>query len=445
MNRATRAAGAAFVGTTIEWYDFYVYATAAALLFDDLFFPNASSPTVALMASFATYAVGFFARPLGGIVFGHFGDRVGRKSALVVTLLMMGAATFAVGVLPTYASVGVLAPVLLVVLRFVQGLAVGGEWGGAALMAVEHAPEDKKTFYGGFAQLGNPAGALLATGAFSLMNLFGEDALHTWGWRVPFIVSAVLVLVGLMIRLRVEESPVFKEAVFKESVSDRPVGQGVPIKEVFRGSWRSVLLGIGTLPVAIGGYYILTTFLLSYATGPYAGESEQLILNGLSLAAFVELVATLGMAWMGDRFGNRKVVIWFLVATAVLAVPQFTVLGSHSTFLIFLMLALMRLATSGTYGPMAAILAEMFPPRVRYTGISLAYQGAGAIFGGLSPLVATALVGAADGAAWPAVALLAGMCVLSVVCLAVAPRHLDRAPAAPATGTTGAATTTTTA
>ncbi|SDH12027.1 MFS transporter [Nonomuraea jiangxiensis] len=419
MNRATRAAGAAFVGTTIEWYDFYVYATAAALLFGDLFFPNASSPTVALMASFATYAVGFFARPLGGIVFGHFGDRVSRKSALVVTLLMMGAATFAVGLLPTYDSIGALAPVLLVLLRFVQGLAVGGEWGGAALMAVEHAPEGKKTFYGGFAQLGNPAGALLATGAFSLVSLFGEEALHTWGWRVPFIVSAVLVLVGLFIRLRVEESPVF----------ERAEKTGVPIKEVFRVSWRSVLLGVGTLPVAIGGYYLLTTFLLSYATGPSAGESEQLVLNGLSFASFVELVATLGIAWMGDRFGGRKIAIWFLVATAVLAVPQFAVLGSHNAFLIFAMLGLMRLATSGTYGPMAAVLAEMFPPQVRYTGISLAYQGAGAIFGGLSPLAATALVGAYGGAAWPAVALLVAMCALSVVCLAVAPRHRDRVPA----------------
>ncbi|MEV1001046.1 MFS transporter [Nonomuraea sp. NPDC050202] len=421
MNRATRAAGAAFVGTTIEWYDFYVYATAAALLFDDLFFPNASSPTVALMASFATYAVGFFARPLGGIVFGHFGDRVGRKSALVVTLLMMGAATFAVGLLPTYDSIGALAPVLLVLLRFVQGLAVGGEWGGAALMAVEHAPEGRKTFYGGFAQLGNPAGALLATGAFSLMSLFGDDALQSWGWRVPFIVSAVLVLVGLFIRLRVEESPVFEQA-------DKT---GVPIKEVFRTSWRSVLLGIGTLPVAIGGYYILTTFLLSYATGPSVGASEQLILNGLSFASFVELVATLGIAWLGDRFGSRKVAIVFLVLTAALAVPQFAVLGSGDAVLIFALLGLMRLATSGTYGPMAAILAEMFPPQVRYTGISLAYQGAGAIFGGLSPLAATALVAAYGGAAWPAVALLVGMCVLSVVCLAVAPRHRDRVPAAP--------------
>ncbi|MEV0824781.1 MFS transporter [Nonomuraea rubra] len=418
MNRATRAAGAAFVGTTIEWYDFYVYATAAALLFDDLFFPNASSPTVALMASFATYAVGFFARPLGGIVFGHFGDRVGRKSALVVTLLMMGAATFVVGLLPTYDSIGALAPVLLVLLRFVQGLAVGGEWGGAALMAVEHAPEGRKTFYGGFAQLGNPAGALLATGAFSLMSLFGEDALQSWGWRVPFIVSAVLVLVGLFIRLRVEESPVFEQA-------DKT---GVPIKEVFRTSWRSVLLGIGTLPVAIGGYYILTTFLLSYATGPSVGASEQLILNGLSFASFVELVATLGIAWLGDRFGSRKVAIVFLALTAVLAVPQFAVLGSGNAVLIFALLGLMRLVTSGTYGPMAAILAEMFPPSVRYTGISLAYQGAGAIFGGLSPLVATALVAAYGGAAWPAVALLVGMCVLSVICLAVAPRHRDRVP-----------------
>ncbi|WP_066934351.1 MFS transporter [Microtetraspora fusca] len=417
-----RAAFAAFVGTTIEWYDFYVYATAAALLFGDLFFPASTDPLVGVMASFATYAVGFFARPLGGIVFGHFGDRVGRKSALVVTLLMMGAATFIVGLLPTYASIGVFAPVILVVLRFVQGLAVGGEWGGAALMAVEHAPEEKKTFYGGFAQLGNSAGALLATGAFSLMTLLGDEALRAWAWRVPFLASAVLVLVGLFIRLKVEESPVFQQ-VQAETPAE------LPIKETLRTSWVPVLLGIGALPVAIGGYYIATTFLLAYATGPDVGVSEQLVLNGLSFAAFVELVATLGVAWLGDRFGGRRVVITGLVAVAALAVPQFMVMGSHNTVLIFLLMGVMRLAMSATYGPMATLLAEMYAPRVRYTAMSLAYQVAGAIFGGLSPLAATAMVRAGGGGPAPAIGLLIGMCALSVICLAIAPRHRD-APAA---------------
>lgn len=428
MDRRTprRAAFAAFIGTTIEWYDFYVYATAAALVFGDVFFPSSTHPLVGVMAAFATYAVGFFARPLGGVVFGHFGDRLGRKSALVVTLLMMGVATFAVGLLPTYASVGALAPALLVLLRFVQGLAVGGEWGGAALMAVEHAPEGKKTFYGSFAQLGNSAGALLATGAFSLMSALGDEALRAWAWRVPFLVSAALVLVGMFIRLRVEESPVFEEV--RRRRESAPVPAELPIRAALRSSWRPVLLGIGALPVAIGGYYIATTFLLAYATGADVGVEEQVVLNGLSLAAFVELVATLGISWLGDRVGGRRVVIAGLVAVALLAVPQFTVMGTRDTFLIFLMLGLMRLAMSATYGPMATLLAEMFPPNVRYTGMSLAYQVAGAIFGGLSPLAATALVQAYGGGPAPAIALLVGMCLLSIVCLALAPRHRD-APA----------------
>ncbi|MEU9836732.1 MFS transporter [Streptosporangium sp. NPDC048047] len=416
-----RAAFAAFIGTTIEWYDFYVYATAAALVFGDLFFPTSTDPFAGVMASFATYAVGFLARPLGGIVFGHFGDRVGRKSALVVTLLMMGLATFLVGVLPTYASAGMLAPALLVLLRIVQGLAVGGEWGGAALMAVEHAPEGKKTFYGSFAQLGNSAGALLATGAFSLLNILGGDTLRDWAWRLPFLASAVLVLVGLLIRLKVEESPVFEE-------TRRSAPAGLPIKEVLRTSWRTVLLGIGALPVAIGGYYITTTFLLAYATGPGVGVEEQVVLNALSFAAFLELVATLGVSWLGDRVGARRVVIAGLVGVAVLAVPQFTLMSTRDTLLIFVILGLMRLAMSATYGPMATILAQMFRPDVRYTGMSLAYQVADAVFGGLSPLAATALVAAYGGGPAPAIALLIGMCLLSIGCVAFIRMHRDPAP-----------------
>ena len=412
-----RAAAAAFVGTTIEWYDFYVYATAASLVFGKLFFPEGTSPLVGVMASFATYAVGFFARPLGGLVFGHFGDRVGRKSALVVTLLMMGVATFAVGVLPTYAAVGAVAPALLVLLRFVQGLAVGGEWGGAVLMAVEHAPAEKRTFYGSFAQLGNPSGALLATGFFSVMSGFGDEALLSWGWRVPFLASAVLVLVGLVIRLKVSESPVFAEV-------EQPAE--LPVRQALRSSWRAVLLGIGALPVAVGGYYVVTTFLLAYATNELSVD-EQLLLNALSVAAAVELVATVVVSWLGDRVGARRVVIAGLAGVALLAAPQFLVLAGGGTALIFLVVAVMRLVMAATYGPMSAILAEMFPPAARYTSISLSYQVAGALFGGLSPLVCTALL-AATGSVLPVVALLIGMCALSTVCLLKAPRHTD-APA----------------
>ncbi|MFI6576293.1 MFS transporter [Nocardiopsis sp. NPDC050513] len=414
-----RAAVAAFVGTTIEWFDFYVYATAAGLVFGSLFFPSGIDPVVGLMASFATFAVGFFARPLGGVVFGHFGDRVGRKSALVTTLLMMGVATFCVGLLPTYEQVGPLAPLLLVVLRFVQGIAVGGEWGGAVLMAVESAPEERKTFYGSFAQLGNPAGALLATGSFGLITAWDPDLLYTWGWRLPFLASFLLVLVGLVVRLKVEESPVF--TAVRESRPAEP--EGPPLREAVRTSWRAIVLGIGVLPVAVGGYYVVTTFLQAYGVTE-VGISEQVILNGLTLAAFVELIATVGMAWLGDRFGTARIVTFGLAAVAVLALPQFLVLDTGSTALILLMLCLMRVAMAAVYGPIARVLAQMFPPHVRYTGISVSYQVAGALFGGLSPLACTALY-ALTGSIVSVVALLVAMALVSIACLARAPRLRD--------------------
>ncbi|WP_017597434.1 MFS transporter [Nocardiopsis lucentensis] len=417
--RPARAAVAAFVGTTIEWFDFYVYATAAGLVFGTLFFPGDIDPMVGLMASFATFAVGFFARPLGGVVFGHFGDRLGRKSALVTTLLMMGVATFCVGLLPTYAQVGFVAPLLLVVLRFVQGIAVGGEWGGAVLMAVESAPEERKTFYGSFAQLGNPAGALLATGSFGLITAWDSDLLYTWGWRLPFLASCLLVLVGLVVRLKVEESPVFEAA--RENRAAEP--EGPPLRETLRTSWRAVLLGIGVLPVAVGGYYVVTTFLQAYGVTE-AGISEQLILSGLTLAAFVELFATLATAWLGDRFGTARIVTVGLAAVAVLALPQFLVLETGSAVLIVLMLCLMRVAMAAVYGPIARVLAQMYPPRVRYTGISVSYQVAGALFGGLSPLACTALF-ALTGSILSVAVLLVVMALVSIACLSRAPRHSD--------------------
>lgn len=414
-----RAAFAAFVGTTIEWFDFYVYATAAALVFGTKFFPAGTDPLVGLMASFATFSVGFFARPVGGIVFGHFGDRLGRKSALVTTLLMMGVATFAVGLLPTYAQAGFWAPLALVVLRFVQGIAVGGEWGGAVLMAVEHAPEQKKTFYGAFAQLGNPAGALLATGSFSLITAVGGDPLlQAWGWRLPFLASIVLVLVGLFIRLKVEESPVFK-AVRERTAA---VPAEMPLREAVRTSWRTLLLGFGALPVAVGGYYIVTTFLQAYAITE-VGVSTQVILNALSVAAFVELVATLGVSWLGDRFGARRVVIIGLLAVAVAAVPQFLAMG-WGTVMIFVSVSVMRLAMAATYGPIARILSQMFPSRVRYTSVSLSYQVAGAVFGGLAPVACTALL-TVTGSIYPVAGLLIAMALVSIFCLAKAPDYDD--------------------
>ncbi|MGC0144635.1 MFS transporter [Pseudactinotalea sp. Z1732] len=251
--RALRAGMASFVGTSIEFYDFYIFATAAALVFGPLFFPDAA-PITGVLYSFATYAVGFFFRPLGGVIFGHVGDRFGRQRSLVMTLVLMGVATTAVGVLPTYESVGVLAPILLIVLRALQGIAVGGEWGGAVLMSVENAPNRFKGFYGAFPQLGNPMGALLASGIFWLLTVNDSQFLYEWGWRIPFLLSAVLIAVGFWVRYTVEETPVFTSEIEQDTKEE------LPVKAAFLRNWKLILLGVGLIPISTGGYYMVTTF-----------------------------------------------------------------------------------------------------------------------------------------------------------------------------------------
>lgn len=404
--RGHRRAGlAAFVGTTVEWYDFYVYSTAAALVFGKAFFPGAD-PVTALAASFATYAVGYFARPAGAILFGHVGDRLGRRPALVTTLLLMGAATVLTGLLPTYGQAGTWAPVLLVTLRVVQGLAVGGEWGGAALIAVEHAPAGKKTFYGGFAQLGNPAGALLATGVFSALAALGDDPLQRWAWRIPFLVSAVLIGIGLYVRSRIEESPEFIE----EKSGPRPA----PLRYALATGWRRILLGIGMVAVPSGGYYLITTYVTAYATDT-VGRPAALILTVMTVGSFCELVVTLPTAWLGDRIGRIRSFAIGAAAMGLLGIPLFLVVSGTSTALIFVVFAATRIASAGAYATLAAILAQMFPPDARYTSMSMAYQVSAAVFGGLSPLVATLLFGA-TGTIWSVIVLLLAICALSTTC-----------------------------
>jgi MFS family permease len=415
--RHRRAGFAAFVGTTIEWYDFYVYSTAAALVFGPVFFPT-SNPVTALAASFATYAVGYFARPAGAVLFGHVGDRFGRQPALVATLLTMGTATFLTGLLPTYSQIGVWAPVLLVSLRIIQGLAVGGEWGGAVLIAVEHAPARSKTFYGGFVQLGNPAGAILATGVFSILAATGGDSLQQWTWRIPFLISAVLIVFGLYVRTRVEESPLFKHEA-------QPPGAGIAsLRAAVTTNWKPILLGIGMVATPSGGYYILTTYATAYATSESVGLSPSLVLNVMTFGAFCELIVTLPTAWLGDKIGRVRVFIGGTLAMGLLGAPLFLVLSNGSVALIFIAFAIVRLATSGAYAPLATILAQMFSPDARYTSISLSYQISAALFGGLSPLVATLLFGA-TGTIWAVIGLLLGICALSIVCALCAPQRTD--------------------
>jgi MFS transporter, MHS family, shikimate and dehydroshikimate transport protein len=376
---------ASLIGTTIEWYDFFLYGTAAALVFNRLFFPN-SDPLMGTLYAFGTYAVGFFARPFGGIVIGHYGDKVGRKSMLVLTLVIMGVATFLIGLLPTYDQIGPWAPVALIVLRIAQGFGVGGEWGGAVLMAVEHAPPGKRGFYGSWPQIGVPAGLVLSTFVFSMFARLPEEQFLSWGWRVPFLVSALLVGVGLLIRMRIVETPAFSKV--KESATEARQ----PIIEVLRTYPREVLVAMGARFAENGAFYIYSVFVLVYAT-QQVKMPQQVVLNAILFAAACELVAIPVFGALSDRLGRRPVYLFGAVMTGLLAFPLFWMLDTGSVPLVFLaMFAVFIFSHAPMYGPQAAFLSEMFGTRVRYSGASLGAQLSSVIAGGLSPFIATALL-----------------------------------------------------
>ncbi|WP_226873300.1 MFS transporter [Microbispora sitophila] len=407
-SKARGAGIASFVGTSIEWYDFYIYGTASALVFGKLFFPEAS-PTAGVMASFATFWVGFLARPLGGVVFGHLGDRIGRKGTLITTLLLMGGATTLVGVLPTYASVGMAAPALLAALRLVQGIAVGGEWGGAVLIAAEHAGP-KRIFYAAFAQQGSPAGSILATGMFALVSLLPDDAFRSYGWRIPFLASAVLLVIGLVIRLRVEESPEFVRMREQREVAR------LPVAEVLRTAWPLVLLGIGASGVGIASAYFTNTFILSWATTDL-GIAKGTMLNVLLVVSAVQFVTQPVGAVLGQRWGAAKFMLAAFTVLIVMTPVTFLLVGTGSAPLATLGLALSIVFGGSSYAALAGFLAEAFPARVRYTGISLSYQLCGALIGGTTPLVAQALL-TWSGSIWLVVAQYIVIILLTMACVA---------------------------
>jgi len=380
-----RIALASFAGTTIEWYDFFLYGTAAALVFNKVFFPT-FDPLTGTLAAYGTYAVGFIARPLGGAVIGHYGDRIGRKSMLVLTLVLMGAATFLIGLLPTYDQIGLWAAVALVALRLIQGFGVGGEWGGAVLMAVEHAPEGSRGFYGSWPQIGVPAGLLLSTGVFSLFARLPQDQFLSWGWRVPFLLSIVLVGIGLYIRLSILETPAFEK--LKES--RREARQ--PTLEVLRHYPKQVLLAMGARVAENGSFYIYSVFSLTYAT-QYAGVDRNVVLNSILIASACDAVAIPLYGALSDRVGRRPVYLFGAIMTAVFAFPFFWLIGTGQPRMVLLaMLGAFLLSHGAMYAPQAAFLSEMFGTRVRYSGASLGSQLASVAAGGLAPLIATALM-----------------------------------------------------
>ncbi|AHY45902.1 Major Facilitator Superfamily [Rubrobacter radiotolerans] len=402
-----KVAAASFIGTTIEWYDFFVYGTAAALVFGVLFFPE-FSPTAGTLAAFSTFAVGFFARPVGGVIFGHYGDRIGRKTMLILALMIMGVATVGIGLLPTYESIGVWAPILLVLLRFCQGLGIGGEWGGAVLMAVEHAPPGKRGFYGSWPQMGVPAGLILANIAFLAVAALPEEAFLAWGWRVPFIASIVLVVVGLFIRLAIMESPSFHR------VQESNTQARIPIVDVLRMFPKQVLLAAGAFIVINAYFYILVSYLINYATEA-AGMSRPEILTILVISSVVSFFAIPAFAMLSDRVGRRPLYLVGCVLMGISAFPLFWATDTASFWLVLPAHIFGLGALSIAYGPQAAMYAEAFATRVRYSGISLGYQG-GSIFGGaLAPIIATSLF-AATGTSTSIALYVLAIAVLSFVC-----------------------------
>ncbi|CCK26167.1 integral membrane transporter [Streptomyces davaonensis JCM 4913] len=405
------------LGTAVEFYDFLVYGTVAALVFGDLFFPEAD-PAVGTVAAFGTFAAGYLARPLGGILFGHFGDRVGRKSMMLLTMLLMGSGSFLIGLLPTYDAIGVWAPVLLVLLRVVQGVAIGGEWGGATLMVVEHAERTQGTrrgLWSSFTQLGAPLGSLLSAGVVTLVSALPDDDFRSWGWRVPFLLSVVLLGVGLFVRLKVAESPLFT----KPAPRERP-----PVLEVLRRPKPVVLaacVGIG----AFTAQSLLTSFMISYAVDE--GYSRPQVLTAVTVASAVALLVLPTASALSDRVGRRPVVLTGALASAALAFPVLALVDSGSPGLLILALALGHgVAQSTMYGPLGALLTEMFGTRVRYTGASLGYQAATLVGAGFSPLIASGLLASNGGGSTPVSLLLCcGAAITALTVWRIRETHTD--------------------
>lgn len=385
-----RVVGASLVGTTVEWYDFFLYGVAASVVFGDLFFPKGEQLTGTLL-SFATFAVGFFARPIGGVVFGHFGDKLGRKNLLVLSLVMMGLATFAIGLLPTYAQVGALAPILLTVLRLIQGFALGGEWGGAVLIVSEHGSPERRGFWSSWPQAGAPAGQLLANGVLAGLAAFQSDAaFDKWGWRIPFLLSAVLVLVGLWVRLRIEESPLFKEARAKQE----PTGK-LPFVEVITKYPREVLTAMGARMAENVSYYIFTIVIATYAK-EHLDLDKSFALNAVLIAAAVHFCAIPLWGALSDRIGRKPVYLLGAVGVGVWGFVFIAMVNTKSFGLAVLAVTIGLILHGAMYGPQASFFTELFGTRVRYSGVSVGYQLASVIAGGLAPFIAIALLKAYD-------------------------------------------------
>ena len=423
-----RVIAGSLIGSVIEWYEYLIYGTMAALVFNSVFFPS-FDPAVGTILSFATFAVGFASRPLGAVVYGHLGDKLGRKSALVSTLLLMGCATTAIGLLPTHATIGVWAPVLLILLRFVQGVALGGEWGGATLLAMEYAPERRQGLFTSLPQIGVPVGLLLSSGVIALtQGLLSADQFVAWGWRVPFLVSIVLVVVGLVIRLKINETPDFR-AVAASAGRVR-----YPVLEVVRSHPRSLLTAMGARVANNAQFFLVTVFFVSYGTSEL-GLDNSVVLLGTLVASVIGVAGIPLYGALSDRVGRRPVLLAGATAMGVMTFPLFGLLGSGSTVLVVLAVVVgLNLGHDSQYATQAAYICEQFPANVRYSGISLSYQVPSIFIGGLAPIVASSLVYLADGRSWGVSLYVIALCLITVVAVFFGP---ETAPGRGTTRTSG--------
>lgn len=410
---ARKVAFGAFVGTALEWYDYFLYGTAASLVFNRLYFVT-DNPLISTLAAFASFAVGFIARPVGAVIFGHLGDRIGRKKCLIITVTMIGVVTGVIGLMPTYFTIGVAAPILLTLLRIVQGVAVGGEWGGAVTLAIEHAPEGQRGRYAAMPQLGSPVGTLLSSGGFLLVGLLPDDSFDSWGWRIPFLAAFPLLYVAIWLRRRVEESPLFTKLMEEHDLAAQPV------KQVVISAWRQLLIGAGSTLLGVGGFYLVTTFMIAYGVDTL-GIPRSVLLVATLLAAGLEILVLLAGGRMVERYGAGPVTVFGSVLTAVVAFPMFWMVDTKNPWFVILGIVLGIACLSIPYAASGALLTDLFVVRLRYSGVAISANVA-SVLSGFVPLIATALLLASDEKSWAPAMLLIVIALITAASGYVAPK-----------------------